>query len=106
MELRDHTRYGVRAPAYFEWIDKGVPQRGRGITRDISSKGMFIYSESEPPLKADLQVDVFFCAFTEAPRNLQLRAESLVVRVESAASHDAHHGFAILNRSWELHADH
>jgi PilZ domain len=86
----------------FEWFDEGVPQRGRGYTRDISSKGMFIYSDSKPPLKADLQVDVCFRAFAEAPTNLQLRAESLVVRVETAASHDALHGFAILNRSWEL----
>jgi hypothetical protein len=105
LELRDHTRYGVRAPVDFMWIDKGVPQRGRGVTRDISSKGMFIYSDFEPPLKADLQVDVSFCAVTETPTNLQLRTESLVVRVESAASHDAYHGFAILNRRWELHAN-
>jgi hypothetical protein len=87
----------------FEWIDNGTSQRRRGVPRDISSKGMFIYSNSEPPLKADLQVEVAFRAVTEAPTSLQLRAESLAVRVESAASHDTLHGFGILNRSYKLH---
>jgi hypothetical protein len=103
LERRDHIRYGVRVLVDFEWIDKGVPQRGRGFTRDISSKGMFICSDSEPPLKTHLQVDVFFRTVTEALTNLQLRAESLVVRVEPAASPDTLHGFGILNRSCELH---
>lgn len=103
MERREQTRYGVQALVDFEWIDEGVPHRGRGLTRDISSKGMFIYSDSEPPVKADLQVEVSFRAITEEPKNLRLSAKALVVRVESAASPDALHGFAILNRSYKLH---
>jgi hypothetical protein len=87
----------------FEWIANGVSHRGRGLTRDISSKGMFIFSDSEPPAKADVQVEVSFRPPTDAPTNLQLRARSLVVRVESAASHDDIRGFAILNRSYKLH---
>jgi len=87
----------------FEWIDNGVPHRGRGITRDISSKGMFIYSDSQPPSKADLQVEVFFRSITEEPTNLQLSTKALVVRVDSGARQDALNGFAILNRSYNLH---
>jgi len=103
LERREQTRYGVRALVDFEWIDKGVPHHGRGLTRDISSKGMFIYSDSEPPAKADLQVEVSFRPPIEAVTNLQLSARSLVVRVESAASRANHRGFAILNRSYKLH---
>jgi len=103
LERREQTRYGVRALVDFEWIDKGVPHRGRGYTRDISSKGMFIYSDSEPPAKADLQVEVSFRAPTEALTKLQLSARSLVVRVESAASREELRGFAILNRSYRMH---
>jgi hypothetical protein len=102
LERREHTRYDVRAPVEFEWIDKGVLHRGRGLTRDISAKGMFIYSASEPPTKADLQVEVFLRVAAEAPTSLRLIAKSLVVRVESAASPDAPSGFAILNRSHGL----
>ena len=87
----------------FEWIDNGVRHHGRGTTRDISSRGMYIYSDSQPPSKADLQVEVSFRAVTEEPTNLQLSTEALVVRVDSAASQDALNGFAILNRSYNLH---
>ena len=86
----------------FEWIDKGLPHHGRGLTRDISSKGMFIYSDSEPPVKTDLQVEVSFSGIAEAPTNLRLSAESLVIRVDSAATRDELRGFAILNRSYKL----
>jgi hypothetical protein len=64
---------------------------------------MFIYSDSEPPEKADLQVEVTFGAVTEAPTILQLSARSLVVRVESAVNRDDLRGFAILHRSYKLH---
>ena len=103
LERRGHTRYGLRALVEFEWIDSGVPHRGRGTTRDISTRGMFIYSDSQPPSSADLHVEVSFRAVSEEPTNLQLSTKALVVRVDPAASQDALNGFAILNRSYNLH---
>ena len=103
LERREQTRYALRALVEFEWMENGVRHRGRGITRDISSKGMFIYSDSQPPSKADLQVEVSFRAITEAPPNLRLSAKALVLRVDPAGSQDALNGFAILNRSYNLH---
>jgi len=88
---------------HFEWIENNVPYHGRGFTWDISSKGMFIYSDSELPEKADLQVEVYFRENTAALTNLQLNARSLLVRVESAPSGNELRGFAILNRSYTLH---
>jgi hypothetical protein len=102
LERREHTRYGVRALVDFEWIDEGESHHGRGLTRDINSKGMFIYSDSEPPVKTDLQVEVSFSGIAETPTNLRLSAESLVIRVDSAPSGDERRGFAILNRSYKL----
>jgi hypothetical protein len=66
---------------------------------------MFIYSKSEPPPKTDVQVEVFVGASTEPPTKARLKAESLIVRVESTAGPDGLPGFAILNRSCKLHAD-
>jgi hypothetical protein len=103
LERREQTRYDVRALVDFEWMDGGVLRRGQGHTRDISAKGMFIYSDSEPPAKADLQVEVSFRPATEARTKLQLSARSLVVRLEPTASRGASRGFAILNRSYKLH---
>ena len=102
MERREQPRFAVRALVHFEWIENNVLNHGEGLTRDISSKGMFIYSDSEPPEKADLQVEVYFRENTAALTNLQLNARSLLVRVESAASGNELRGFAILNRSYTL----
>lgn len=103
MERREHARYGLRALVDFEWVEEGVLRKGQGITRDISSKGMFIYSDSEPPPRADLRVKVSFSSVAEALTSVQLRALALVVRLEPALSPQLQHGFAILNNSYELH---
>jgi hypothetical protein len=103
LEQREHPRYDVRAHVDFEWIEEGVLKTGRGITRDISSKGMFIYSDSRPPAKADLRVRVSFSSFAQTLTKVQMRANSLVVRVEPASAPGTDYGFAILNRSYELH---
>ncbi len=84
-------------------MDEGVLQTGQGFTRDISSKGMFIYSDSKPPTKADLRVRVSFSSFAQTLTKVQLRANSLVVRVEPASAPGTDYGFAILNRNYELH---
>jgi len=86
----------------FEWTEEGVLRRGQGITRDISTKGMFIYSIIKPPVKADLRVDVSFRDVASTPTNLQMRAKGLVIRVESETNPESQQGFAILNRSYEL----
>jgi hypothetical protein len=103
LERREHTRYGVRALVDFEWMDEGVLRRGQGLTRDINAKGMFIYSDIKPPAKADLRVEVSFQNFASIPTNLQMKADGLVIRVEPATEQGSQQGFAILNRSYELH---
>jgi hypothetical protein len=82
---------------------EGVLRRGRGITKDMNSKGMFINSDSEPPVKADLQVEVSFRPVAMSKRPLKFTAESLVIRVEPATSAGVRHGFAILNKSYKLY---
>jgi hypothetical protein len=102
LERREQTRYGVQALVDFEWIDEGVIRREQGLTRDISTKGMFIYSDVNPPAKADLLIDVSFRDYASIPTNLQMRAKGLVIRVESATEPGSQQGFAILHRSYEL----
>jgi len=103
LERREQFRYGVRALVKFEWADEGLLQRGQGHTRDISAKGMFVYSDITPPAKADLRVEVSFREFAISPTNLQMRVRGLVIRLEPATNPGSLQGFAILNRSYELH---
>ena len=103
LERRERTRYGVQALVNFEWIDAGVLRKGQGITRDISPKGLFIYSDVKPPVKADLLVDVRFEHVLSMAKNLKMGARGLVIRVEAGTGGGSVEGFAILNRSYELH---
>ena len=105
MERRDHTRYAVQALIDFEWMEEGVLRREQGVTRDISQKGMFIRSNAMPPAKADMEVDVAFRDIASIPTILRMRARSLVIRVELASGPLSLPGFAILNRTCELHSD-
>jgi hypothetical protein len=103
LERREQTRYDLRALVDFEWVEAdGVPHRGRGQTRDISTKGMFIYSDFQPPAKADVQVEVSLRSFDEAVTNLGMKVEALVIRLEPPTSLGIRHGFAVLNRSCKL----
>ena len=104
LERREQTRYGLHALVDFDWMDTaGVPQQGQGFTRDISPKGVFIYSDSQPPAKADVRVEVSLLSIAHAVRNLRMRAEGLIIRVEPPTSAGIGRGFAILNRSCKLH---
>jgi hypothetical protein len=103
LEHREHPRFDVHAHVDFEWMEEGVLRTGRGLTRDISSKGMFIYSDTKPPTKADLRVKVSFASLGRGLTNLHLRTNSLVVREEPPSSPEADYGFAILNKHYELH---
>ena len=103
LERREQIRLGVRALVKFEWFDgQGALHREQGFTRDISSKGLFIFSDSLPPAKIDLQVEVFFGNISGAEPNLELSAKTLVIRLEPATSSGASGGFAVLNRSYTL----
>ena len=104
MERREQIRFGVHAPVDFEWLDEGgVRQQGRGLTRDISPKGLFIYSDSQPPAKADLQVEVFVASINGANTNLWLRTRALVLRGEPATEREGRRGFAVLHRSCKIY---
>ena len=87
----------------FEWRDaQGVVGCGQGVTRDISSKGMFILSDCLPPAKVDLRLEVLFGSVVGQESSLQLEVEALVLRLEPAAIFGALSGFAVLNKSHNL----
>jgi hypothetical protein len=103
LERREQIRLGVRALVKFEWFDgQGARHREQGFTRDISSKGMFIFSDSLPPAMIDLQLDVFFGSISGAEENLELSAKAVVIRLEPSTTPGASGGFAVLNRSHSL----
>ena len=51
LERRVHTQYFVHALVDIKWTDKGILHRGQGFMLDINIKGIFTYSDPEPPGK-------------------------------------------------------
>ena len=103
MERRHQIRYGLRVRVVFVWtVERGILQHGRGYTRDMSSKGMFVYADPQPPAKADIQIEAFFSSLVEIGSKLRMRAKARVVRVEPRGP-GADAGFATQSRSYVLH---
>src|ERR1700733_14884994 len=59
IELRKSNRYALRAPVLVEWAPQnGEPQSGQGVTRDINTFGVYIVTETLPPVGALVQMDI------------------------------------------------
>jgi HSP20 family molecular chaperone IbpA len=97
-----HARSFVHALVKIMWTDKGILHGGHGFMRDMKSKGIFVYSDSEPPAKGRAEVEASFPFFGEADANVRLRPQSLMIRVEPPPNPEEQDGFAILNRSYKL----
>jgi hypothetical protein len=103
VERREQTRFNVRAGVSFEWQDaEGVEHCGQGVTRDISTKGLFMFADCLPPVKVDVRLEVLFGSVDGTESHLQLEAEAVVLRVEAAANTGILGGFAVLNKCHTL----
>jgi hypothetical protein len=104
LERRRQARHILSLQANFVWTDaEGIDHGAQGITRDITSKGMFIYTDSPPPPKADLHIEVVLSAGEfEVFAPFLMQALALVVRIEPPQKPSLQGGFAILNKSYEL----
>jgi hypothetical protein len=84
MELRHRVRYRLTADAMFTW---DAPQRnklsGKGVTRDISVAGAFIFTKTCPPVGATLDLEIFLSSDPGAGRRtVQIKTFATVIRVE------------------------
>jgi hypothetical protein len=103
LERRQRTRYHITAPLTFKWRHKGVVHEASGYTRDISPKGLFIYSDSVPPEKADVSIRVNFQDSSDTESSLFMSARALVIRTEVSMAVGKQQGFAVLNRNCGLY---
>jgi hypothetical protein len=65
---------------------------------------MFIYSDDQPPVRTALDLEVAFFPFGEKGSRLQMTAKGVVLRIEPPTEPGAAQGFAVVNRSYKLHA--
>jgi hypothetical protein len=96
LELRNANRYRVAAPVDFWWPSpRGSARARRGVTRDISSRGVLVITDECPPVGAAIQMTVSLPRRKGRSHPLELHGEGVVIRVQSEKSNSlGERGFA------------
>jgi hypothetical protein len=93
VELRKARRYRIFATDAFFWgWLHGSLTEGRGSVRDISDRGVFVFTEGAPPLDARLEIDVYLPCLEPDRSPVHLHGEGTVIRVGRSA--EGRNGFA------------
>jgi hypothetical protein len=96
VEFRAAVRYALRATVLFSWErERGVDSKAEGVTRDMSTHGVFVYSLVLPPEDTSVRIEVTFPPLQEGAPPLQIDVQGRVVRVERNAKDSAYSGFAV-----------
>jgi hypothetical protein len=94
-ELRAVQRYSVSLPVCVTWrAPEGADRPLNGFTRDISTRGMFVFADAEPA-EGDLLEFEIDLALDEVTPLVVVRGEGRVVRAERPSEQPA--GFAVHN---------
>jgi hypothetical protein len=59
IELRRTRRYRLSVPALFMWeIQDWKSRNGKGVTRDTNALGVYVQTDSLPPVGARVQMEI------------------------------------------------
>jgi hypothetical protein len=101
MDRRRRHRYDLRTQVRFSWEDlEGIYHREESLTRDISEVGIFVVTNSFPPVGTTVQFEVSFHSATA--QGVRIQAQGRVVRVENVDRSRAHDGFAAATETIEV----
>jgi hypothetical protein len=104
LQLRDAVRYPVRASVIFSWEEDRVHLEGTGVTRDMSTNGVFVYSMVLPPQNAQIGMEVAFVPLSEEAPPVKMHVQGRIVRTEGDIVDPAYRGFAVISQSTSLRA--
>jgi len=101
-ELRAAERFQLRLPVNFSWPLRGQQtQTGEGLTRDISSRGLFVSAQNGPRIGANLRFE-FNLTPDDVSSAVQVEGKGRVVRVEHGLLKHRITGFAVRNLSFTV----
>jgi hypothetical protein len=94
VEQRRATRFPLRAPVLFSWMETGQQKHGAGFTRDVGTAGAYITCDRLYALEIGMQVrlEVVLPALDANIDPAQLSAEGSVARL---SGHNEKPGFAL-----------
>ena len=85
IELRRAKRYRLSVPALFMWaLQDGKPRNGKGVTHDINALGVYIQTDSLPPVGARVQMEIVLPKLADSSPGMHLQGEGIVLRCERA----------------------
>jgi hypothetical protein len=104
IELRKSKRYRLTAPAAFMWAPpNGTAQSGRGVIRDINTFGVYVQTDSMPPIGALLQMEIVLPKLTDSGPGMRLHGEGIVLRCDYGGAVEC--GFAASAQFYPESAD-
>lgn len=87
----------------FFWKDtRDTPHEGIGLTRDITVRGVFVFTTTPPPLKSNITIQAFIPPRSWEVPSLGMRLRGRVVRVEAAGDGKPRAGFAVAGERFNL----
>jgi hypothetical protein len=96
VESRAVVRYPLSATVLFSWEqERGVGSKAEGITRDMSTHGVFVHSQVLPPENVTVRMEVTFPPLEEGAPPVQFDVQGRVVRVERNTRDPVYNGFAV-----------
>lgn len=105
MDRRRQKRYELEAPVSFFWKDAGGNRRrGHGFLRDVSEKGVFVWTHESPPLGTKVQFEILFKSAISAS-GLRMQARGEIVRVERSQQVEQGGGFAASTKTLRMHSN-
>ena len=79
---RKFLRVPVGTRAVFTWgSQEGAEKRGKGVTRDISAGGIYLYTKTPPPVGSSIKLDMLLPKVRGAMEALRMKVMGRVVRV-------------------------
>ncbi|MGH9681610.1 MAG: PilZ domain-containing protein [Candidatus Acidiferrales bacterium] len=91
---RSVVRYSLSARAVFTWRDSsGNLQESRGVTRNVSPKGAYIFAPRCPANGSPLSISIFLPPMGSESRTLCIETEGRVVRTDTVTEGSV--GFAV-----------
>ncbi len=103
MDRRRHIRYSLKGTVNFCWKDEGGLRQGEGFTREVSEAGMFVLTDTCPPVGATARLDVLFHSLL-AYSQVHMQAKAQVLRVEPSSDAATVGGFAATIKALVLHS--
>jgi hypothetical protein len=100
---RKFSRIPVGTRAVFSWGQEGEPKQGKGVTRDISAGGTYLYTKTPPPVGTPVKLDLILPRVRGAMKALRMKVLGRVVRVHPLEDPDEQiSGFAAITDTFVL----